>query len=544
LSEVSGLPPLVVQLLYNRGITESAQIIKFLAADHELHTDPFLLPDMDRAVARIYRAILRGENIAVYGDFDVDGVCGTAVLVRGLTLLGANVIPYIPHRVKEGYGLNSASIKNLHREGITLVVTVDCGISNNYEVDRAQKLDMDIIITDHHTVRGPNPPAVAVVNPRRQDSTYPFPQLAGVGVAFKLVEALFQSLGKEDNLDELLDLVVLGTVADVMPLLSENRYLTKRGLEILNKTERIGLLEMIEVAGLRLGKLNTESISWVLGPRLNAAGRLDRALTSYKLLITESPQEAYLLAQKLEQKNSLRQRITKEVLGKAREKLYATSTEASLLMVGEEDYHPGIVGLVASRLSEEFYRPTLVFRTADNIVQGSARSIPEFNMIAALYECQDLLLRFGGHPTAAGFALPSDNLSIFHQRLLDIADAQLSGVDLQPCLTVEAEIPLSGINGETFSAIEKLAPFGKANPVPVFLSRNTTVLDSYKVGNNSAHLKMKLRDGNVMWKAIGFDLGHLASEVTSSLDVVYNLTIDQWNGEEVLALNILDFAPS
>jgi single-stranded-DNA-specific exonuclease len=544
LPEIAGLPPLAVQLLYNRGITEPGQIKPFLAADKQLHAEPFLLPDMDKAIARIYRALLLGENIAVYGDFDVDGVCGTALLVQGLSHLGANVTPYIPHRVKEGYGLNPASIKSLCQQGNTLVITVDCGIRGTSEVERARRMGMDIIITDHHSISTPIPPAIAVVNPCRQDSAYPFSQLAGVGVAFKLLEALFQSLGKEGDLDELLDLVVLGTVADMVPLISENRYLAKQGLEILNKTERIGLQEMIDVAGLRPGNLGTESISWVLGPRLNAAGRLDRALTSYRLLMTSSPQEAYLLAQELEQKNALRQRLTKEVLAKAREKLCRTGIDAPLLMVGEEDYHPGIVGLVAGRLAEEFYRPTLVFKISQNTTQGSARSIPEFNIIAALGECQDLLLRFGGHPAAAGFALPTDNLTLLQQRLLDIADRQLSGVDLQPCLTVEAEVPLSTLNGETFTTIERLAPFGKGNPVPTFLSRKVQLLDRHQVGGNQAHLKLKLREGNILWKGIGFDLGHLIAEVTPSLDIVYNLAIDRWGSEDVLTLNILDFTPA
>ena len=544
LADIAGLPPLVAQLLYNRGVTEPAQVEPFLAADKQLHGDPLLLPDIEKAIARIYHAMLSGENIAAYGDFDVDGVCGTALLVQGLSFLGAKVTPYIPHRVKEGYGLNPASLESLYQQGITLVITVDCGISATPEVEHARRMGLDMIITDHHLIPTLLPPAIAVVNPCRQDSAYPFSQIAGVGVAFKLLEALFQSLGKEEGLDELLDLVVLGTVADVMPLVSENRYLVKQGLEMLNKTKRIGLQELLHVAGLQLGKLNTESISWVLGPRLNAAGRLDHALTSYRLLMTNSPQEAHLLAQELEQINTLRQRLTEEALAKAKEKLYSTGTDAPLLLVGGEDYHSGIVGLVASKLAQEFYRPVLVFELDQSIIRGSARSIPEFDITAALGECQDLLLRFGGHPMAAGFALPTDNLPLLQQRLLDIAARQLSGVDLQPFLTVEAEIPLSALNGKIFAAIERLAPFGHGNPVPTFLSRKVKMTDCHQVGRKQEHLKLKLRQGEMVWEGIGFDLGHLIAETTPSLDIVYNLAVDRWGSEDVLALNILDFAPA
>jgi single-stranded-DNA-specific exonuclease len=539
-----GLPPLVNQLLYNRGIAESVQAEAFLGVGEYLQGNPFLLPDMDKAVARVYHALLGGESIAIYGDFDADGICGTVLLTQGLSLLGGKTTPYIPHRIKEGYGLNLASLESLRQQGITLVITVDCGISSVTEVERAQRKGLDIIITDHHSIPNTLPPALAVVDPKRADSTYPFSQLSGVGVAFKLIQGLFQTLGKKEPLQELLDLVALGTVADVVPLVGENRYLVQQGLEALSKTRRLGLQEMVHLAGLSLAGLDTEHISWILAPRLNAPGRLDYALPSYRILVTDSPEEARYLAQELEQKNTQRQRLTEEFLAKAKEQLSLRGLDSPLLIVGGEDYPLGVVGLIAGRLAGEFYRPAIVFELGQNISSGSARSIAEFDITAALGECQDLLLRFGGHPMAAGFSLPTENLIQFQERLLSIAADQLSGMELYPFLSIDVEIPLSAINGETFKLMERFAPFGNGNPVPCFLSPGVKVIDCRPVGSQSQHLKLKLRQGDIVWRGIGFDLGNLATEVAPEIDIVYNLTIDQWRGESMLALNILDFAPA
>lgn len=540
----TGLPPLATQLLYNRGITDPIQANAFLNIGESLQGDPFLLPDMDKAVGRVYRALLGGESIAIYGDFDADGICGTALLTQGLSNLGGRAIPYIPHRLKEGYGLNLISLESLRQQGVTLVITVDCGIGDIHEVEHARRKGLDIIITDHHSLTHILPSALATINPKRESSAYPFYQLAGVGVAFKLLQALFQTLGRKEPLDKFLDIVALGTVADMVPLVGENRYLVKRGLEALSKTQRLGLQEMTHIAGLQLGNLDTEHISWILAPRLNAPGRLDHALAGYRLLVTDSPEEARQLAQELEEKNTQRQRLTEESLAKAREQLSISGVDSPLLMVGGEDYPPGIAGLIAGRLAEEFYRPVIVLRQGRDISGGSARSIPEFDIVAALRECQDILLRFGGHPMAAGFALPNENLTQFQQRLLHIAAERLSGVDLHPFLTIEADIPLSAINGEVFKLVQRFAPFGSGNPLPVFLSRGVKVVDCHPVGNGSQHLRLKLRQGEIMWRGIGFDLGRLLAEVTPEIDLVYNLAVDQWGAEEMLELNILDFAPT
>jgi single-stranded-DNA-specific exonuclease len=501
------------------------------------------LPDIHRAVARIYRALLRGENIAVYGDFDVDGITGTAILVQALSSLGGKVIPYIPHRLTEGYGLKTATLDNLYQQGISLIITVDCGITAFTQVKKAKKMGLDIIITDHHVPPPEIPPAIAVVNPKLSDSNYPFPELAGVGVAFKLLQALFQGIGKEEQLDELVDLVALGTVADMMPLLGENRYLVKQGLKLINASPRLGVREMTIQAGLDVGSLDTETISWILAPRLNAAGRLAHAMTSYKLLTTDSPQEAHQLTIWLEQKNAERQKLTSNALAKAREQVLAQG-DMPLLVASDEDYPGGIMGLVASRLSAEFCRPAMVIKTGKQISSGSCRSIPEFNIIHALNQCSGLLSQFGGHARAAGFILPTKNLARLKQTLLQLASTELAGVDLRPRLDIDTEITLLDLAGDTFQSIQQLAPFGQGNPMPTFLSRGVEVIDCQTIGSSGEHLRLKLKQRGTVWDGIAFGFGSYLAEVSSPLDIVYNLELDQWGGEKRLRLNVLDFAPA
>ena len=498
---------------------------------------------MHQAVARIYQALLSDEKIAIYGDFDADGITATALLVQGLSALGGKAIPYIPHRLTEGYGLRKAALENLHQQGISLVITADCGITSLPEVKRARKMGLNIIITDHHTPLPEIPPAIAIVNPKLTNSNYPFSELTGVGVALKLLQALFQSIGKETQLDKLMDLVALGTIADMSPLLGENRYLVKEGLKLINTTPRLGIKEMIIQAGLNLGSIDAESVSWTIAPRLNAAGRLEHAMTSYKLLMTDSPQEAYQLATWLDQKNTERQKLTATTLAQAREQVLAQGI-SPLLVASDKDYLVGIVGLVASRLSEEFYRPAIVIKTGERVSSGSCRSIPEFNIIAALNQCSGLLSQFGGHSQAAGFTLSTKNLARLQATLLQLATTQLAGVDLRPHLDIDAEVTLPDLGGDTFRITQQLAPFGRGNPVPTFLSRKVEVINCRTMGNNGEHLRLKLRQGGCIWDGVGFRLGNYLAEVASYLDIVYNLEIDKWRGEERLRLNILDFAPT
>ena len=498
---------------------------------------------MHQAVARIYQALLSGENIAVYGDFDADGITATALLVQGLSLLDCKATPYIPHRLTEGYGLNTAALENLYQQGISLVITVDCGITGLREVKRAKRMGLDIIITDHHTPPAIVPPANAVINPKLPDSNYPFSELSGVGVALKFLQALFQSIGKEEQLNKLMDLVALGTVADMMPILGENRLLVKQGLNLMNASPRLGLKKMITQAGLNTVSIDTESISWTIAPRLNAAGRLEHAMSSYKLLMADSPEEAQQLATWLEQKNTERQRLTAKVLAKAREQVLAQGI-SPLLIASDREYPPGIMGLVAGRLTEEFYRPTIVIRTGDRISGGSCRSIPEFNIILALTQCSSLFTHFGGHSQAAGFSLPTRYLPRLQQALLQMATTQLEGVDLRPKLDIDAEVSLSDLGRDTFPVMQKLAPFGRGNPLPTFLTRRVEVVDCRTMGNSDEHLRLKLKQDSIAWDGVAFRLGNHLAEASSPLDIVYNLEVDRWGREERLRLNILDFAPA
>jgi len=542
-SQIAGVHPLVVQLLRNRNISESDQIELFLSNDPRVEADPFLLPDIEQAVNRIYRALLSGEKIVIYGDFDADGITATALLVQGLSALGGNVIPYIPHRTSEGYGLRSVALEKLYQEGVSLVITVDTGITALAEIKRAQKIGMDVIVTDHHIPLSTLPSALAVIDPKRSDSNYPFRDIAGVGVAFKLLHALVKGNGRDNILNRSLDLVALGTVTDMVPLIGENRYWVTRGLDLINRTRRLGLQEMIRCTRLQPGNLDAQSISWVLGPRINAAGRIDNATTSYRLLMTDNPEEASSLAAELENKNAERLKQTNELLDKAVETVEAAGVDRPLLMAGDEDYAPGIMGLVAGRLADRYYRPVIIFKVGREVTRGSARSIDQFDIMAALKECQEMLSNFGGHTRAAGFTIPTRNLDDFKSQIYGLAVKKLEGLDLRPHIDIDAEVPLTTFRGDTFERMQQLAPFGMGNPLPAFLSRQVEVNDLRRIGSKNEHLKLKVRQAGVTWDAIGFGLGCYAEEITSYLDVVYNLDLDRWNGEERLRLSLLDFDP-
>ena len=538
----SDFSPLVAQLLYNRGV-KPEEIDPFLSADRRLEGNPFLLPDISQAVSRVYKAVLAREKIAVYGDFDVDGVTAIVILVEGLSRLGAEVITYIPDRVNEGHGLKISALETLQAQGASLVITVDCGVTDLTEVKQAREMGMDMIITDHHIPLGSLPRAVAVIDPKRKDSMYPYPDLAGAGVAFKFLQALFHKDSREKWLAGLMELVVLATVTDLVTLVGENRYLVKKGLRELNNSSRVGIQEMGKLAGLKPGELDTEDISWVLGPRLNAAGRMDNASTSYQLLTTQSPEEARLLALELERRNAERQKVTKEVLSRAREKL-AAKLHLPVLIDGDESYSIGVIGLVAGKLVDEFYKPAIIISLGPELCQGSCRSIAEFDVTAALGECHNLLTTFGGHPLAAGFTVTRQNLAQLEECITRLATDQLGQLDLRPEIVIDAELPLSTFSGETFNLIQKLSPFGRGNPQPTFLTRQVEVIECRNFGNQGEWLRLKLKQGNITWQAVDFESRRTREEIPSHVDIVYNLKKSRWNGEEVLSLNLRDFAPA
>lgn len=541
--DIPGVHPLVIQLLHNRGITEPEEIEIFLANDRRLELDPNLIPDIAPAVLRTHQALLSGEKIAIYGDFDADGITATAVLVEGLSALGANVIPYIPNRATEGYGLRVPALEKLREQGVSLIITVDTGVTAVVEVEMAKKMKIDVIITDHHVPVGPLPYARAVVNPKRSDSRHPLKDLAGVGVAYKFLQALVTDKSREEILTNVLDLVAIGTVTDMVTLQGENRYWVKRGLEIINSAKRLGVREILRTARLTPGELETQAISWGIGPRINAAGRIDNATTSYKLLLIDDPHEAKVLAEELEKKNAERLQRQSELMNKATEQITAWGTEKPILFAGDNDYHAGVLGPVAGRLADKFYRPVILFRIGKESSRGSGRSIAEFDLISALTECQDLLTKFGGHTRAAGLNLSTSDLPEFQRRIYELADRQLAGLDLRPHIDIDAELPLTKLSFELYDQIKRLAPFGMGNPEPLFLARHVALTNLKQMGNNSEHIRCKVKQDQTVLDAVGWDFSKYLDELTKSVDIVYKLELNNWNGQQFLRINLQDFSP-
>jgi single-stranded-DNA-specific exonuclease len=540
---ISGFAPLLTQLLYNRGVKRPEDFESFLSRDKSLSGDPYLLPDMQAAVSRVYRALLSGEDICVYGDFDADGITATAALVQGLTALGGKAIPYIPHRQTEGHGLATGVLKDLHEKGISLVITVDCGVTDVLQVKKAGKMGLDVVITDHHSPLDEIPEAVAVVDPKLINSAYPCIHLSGVGVAYKLLQALLQSIGREELLESVVDLVAIGTVADMSVPLAENRYLITEGLKQMNTRPRPGIAELINQTRLEAGKIDADKIGWIIAPCLNAAGRLADGLTGYKLMMTESEDEARELATWLTKKNEERQRLTTATLERAREQVIAQGLP-TVLITADKEYPMGIAGLVASRLTEEFYRPSIVIHTAQNVCHGSCRSIPEFDIISALNRCSRLFSRYGGHSAAAGFTMPTSNLPELEKELLALGAEQLKDVELTPHLDIDVLVTLPELGGDTYQTTQLLAPFGIGNPVPVFMSIDVELLEWRRMGSNGEHLRMKLKQDGTVWDGVAFRLVSHIDELSSKINIVYNLETDNWGGKENLRLNILDFKAS
>jgi single-stranded-DNA-specific exonuclease len=542
--------PLVIQVLYNRNIREPDQVRTFIADQTPLH-DPFRLKGMSTAVERIARAIRDGERIAVYGDFDADGVTATALLTQTLQVLGATVAPYIPNRVDEGYGLNTGALDDLVSRGANLIVTVDCGIRSGAEVAYGNQLGMDIIVTDHHSVGANLPPALAVINPKQPGCEYPFKGLAGVGVAFKFAQALLRSgllVGGDRNSlreEHLLDLVALGTVADIVPLVDENRSLVQRGLVQLNAPWRKGIQALIEKAGIKPGYVNSTAIGFMLGPRINAAGRLHDAMLAHHLLMTRDSARASSYADQLNRLNQERQQLTLEATERARAQVIdETGDVPHLLFAVSPDFKAGIVGLVASRLTEEFYRPSAVLEWGEAESRASCRSIPEFHVTRALDECTDLLIRHGGHAAAAGFSVRNEDLPALQERLQAIAQRELAEITLAPRLEIDAELTLGPSLYDLYNQLDRLQPFGESNPVPIFLSHGLRVGRRQAVGSQGQHLKLAVSDGRAWWDAIAFHRGQKADELPDHIDLAYQLDMNEWNGQNRLQLIAQDWRPA
>jgi single-stranded-DNA-specific exonuclease len=555
---LSHLNPLLAQILYNRGIADSEDVDAFLTSRVRFD-DPFRLLGMPKAVARVRAAIRSGHPIVVYGDFDADGVTATALLVQTLEAMGARVHPYIPHRVDEGYGLNCDALDRIAAAGARLVITVDCGIRSPVEVAYGNSLGMDMIVTDHHAVGTELPPALAVINPKQAGDPYPFKDLAGVGLAFKLAQALFLEAKRHPGgaepvaLEEsdLVDLVALGTVADLAPLLGENRSLVQRGLVELNRARRPGIQALLSEAGLRPGRTDSAAVGFVLGPRLNAAGRLSTAEISYRLLTAPDQWIAAPLASELGRLNARRQDLTAEKVALARNLLQADGMARSLYFVADPGFPPGVVGLVAGKLADDLYRPVLVAELGQQQTHGSARSIPEFNITAALDECRDLLERHGGHAAAAGFTVRNERLNDLRQRLEYIADRQLAGQDLTPTLQIDVVVELADLDWATIDVLGQLEPCGYANPQPVFASLGLEVVEQRPVGKEGQHLKLTVRDpaatgpqARLVRDAIAFRMGEWSGQLPNRIDLAYSFESNEFNGAARLQLNVKDLRPA
>jgi single-stranded-DNA-specific exonuclease len=552
LKHFPAIAPLVVQILYNRGITDPDEMAAFLQTDRPTSTDDlFRIAGMNRTVDRIRRAIKANEPIAIYGDYDVDGVTATALLVQTLAAFGAQVRPYIPHRAEEGYGLNPDALQHLKDDGVRLVITVDCGVRSLSEVAFAKAIGVDLIVSDHHMPLEEMPDAYALINPKQPACPYPFKELAGVGLAFKIAQALLLVNARTENLplpiteDDLLDLVALGTVADLAPLLGENRLLVARGLQQLRRTKRPGLRALLNFSGSKT--IDTSTIGFALGPRLNAAGRLDHALNAYDLLMTLDNATADRIALELDLRNRDRQALTRDLFEKAREIVTASNGQphadgSALLFAADPSFNSGVVGLVASRLTEEFYRPSVVIEQGPQESRGSCRSIPEFHITEALDECRELFVRHGGHAAAAGFTIETAKLDLLAQRLSAIAERELGGQELLPTLAIDAVLHLHKLKSDLFHALKQLEPHGYANSTPVFASRGVSIVELRTVGAEGAHLKMKVGDGGTIFDAIAFKFGFMAERLTrgDKLDIAYTFEENEWNGERKYQLNIKD----
>ena len=539
------LPSAVVKVLVHRNIDTDEKLRIFLEPPQRLPYDPLRLPGMDQAVPRLYRAIQQQEKVGVFGDFDVDGVTGSAVIAEGLEPFGTQVVPYLPHRTEEGHGLSTAAVEHLVNQGVSLIVTVDCGVSSSEEVAHAQGLGADVIITDHHLPQSGLPNAAAIINPKLPGGDYPFNALCGAGLAFKLVQGVYEFYGQPWD-RSLLELAALGTIADLVPLLDENRYLVAEGLGEMAHTNRPGLQALYRRAGVLGDFLTTEIVAFQVTPRLNSAGRIGHALDSYRLLTTKSSEEAEALAEKLEGLNQERRRLTDEAMALAHQQVSVwadSGTMPAVLLVSGSAITRGVAGLVAGRLAESFHRPAVAISIENDFVVGSGRSIPEFDIFEAFNSCQDLFVRFGGHSQAAGFTLAREKLPLLEERLNAIAEKTLNSWESRPALDIDAEVRLDDLAGDTLGWLSTLEPFGSGNPQPIFLTRRARVVEARYVGKTGQHLRLKVVGGQQRWTALAFNQAERWADGTATVDLVYSVSKDHWQGEEQLTLRVLDFRP-
>ncbi|MFA9405079.1 MAG: single-stranded-DNA-specific exonuclease RecJ [Anaerolineales bacterium] len=538
IERLEGFKPLEAKLLLARGIQDPQIAGSFIDTDIFTLENPFDILGMDVAVDRILKALESNQRIVVYGDYDADGVTATALLSTGLKDLGADVSTYIPDRFKEGYGLNDKAIEKLASEGSSLLITVDCGIRAVDEVGRAINLGMDVIITDHHKVGNVLPPAVVILDPHQDGDLSKNKNLAGVGMAFKLLHGVMTKKGRGAPI-EYLDFVSIGSVADMVHLTGENRFLVREGLKRINLGERPGINGLIDICGYRIGEIDAMKIAFGLGPRINAAGRIASANTALDLLMERDEDLARQRAIELDGLNKTRQDLTAETRKLVRDEIDKDNLPPIILAAASE-YHEGILGLTASRIVDEFYRPTIIGRRGDEFTRASARSIPEFSIIAALQRCSHYLVRFGGHDAAAGFTVRNDVLEEFHHEIAQIAQDELADVDLIPSLSFDAFVSFSDLDWDLLLFQDKLEPFGSGNPAPSYCTKNARIQNKRRVGTDGAHLKISLVQDDRLFDAIAFRLGDRYDSLADNVDVLFRFERNVFRGSESLQLNVLD----
>ncbi|MBF8250784.1 MAG: exonuclease RecJ [Deltaproteobacteria bacterium] len=535
------------QLLINRGISDFEQAGRFLSSTLSDIRSPLGMKGMKEGVERVLKALHNKEKIAIYGDYDVDGITSTSILLMFLKSAGADVSYYIPERIAEGYGLNADAISGLAERGVTLLITVDCGISDHPEVKLAKELGMDVIVTDHHEVPDDLPPAYAIINPKQSGCPFPFKNLAGVGVAFNFIIALRATLRDEGfwkekevpNLKEYLDLVALGTIADVVPLVDENRIFVKYGLMELTASTKPGIIALKEISGLNDVPINAGMVGYRLAPRINAAGRVGKGVDGVRLLTSESYDEAASIAKLLDDGNKERQGLEEVILREATEMVESGRIEdRKSIVLASENWHPGVIGIVASRIAEKYYRPTVMIALKNWIGKGSARSIHSFMLYEGLKECSHLLNEFGGHDYAAGLSINEENIEKFRDAFERVASNKLSDEDMVPEMDIDATMDLNDVTEDLVKELDNLAPFGEANPEPLLCSTGLGIADCRVVGNN--HLKMKVKQGGTVRDAIGFGMGNLNLSPGINLDTAFIPQINIWNGGKSIQLKLKD----
>jgi len=534
-----GISKVLCQILAHRGAKTKEDIGRFLKADITDLYDPFSLTDMEKAVSRIRKAILDKENILIFSDYDVDGITSCAIMEMELKRLGAVVSHYIPHRVKEGYGLNANAVKLAHKQKIKLLIALDCGIRSIKEVDALNKFNIDTVIVDHHNPEpGKLPKAYAIVDPQREDCPYKFKHLAAVGLVYKLICAL-----NGEIVERYLDLVALGTVADVVPLIDENRIIVKNGLKLINNPSNFGVKALIEASGLIGKEINPGRISFILAPRINASGRVDSAEVALDLLLSDNTEKAKELAGSLNVHNRSRQKIEEGVMDEALNLIEKNINfkEHQIIVLAKEDWHPGVSGIVASKIADRFFRPTIIISLKDGLGKGSGRSIPGFHLFNAVSDCSSYLAEFGGHSHAVGLVIEERNIADFTSGINKIAKENITVETLRPVLEIDAQLPLMFLNHDLIDNIKKLEPFGLGNPRPLFCSHDLTVKTIPALLGRDT-IKFWVTDGERTFEAIGFGLKEMASYIKppNKIDIAYHLTLDNWQNVNSLLLEIKD----